>query len=250
MGDRRATATRRTVVTVLAAGSLVLSGATGVTAADSSTEFDERASSWDVAAVRLGTGGLALGADDDGGARTDAQGRGAGPTTWPFADGAVTAGDTYAGTRYGKGRKRLLVSEKWANTGWAAEPAYSTSMARVGSVKIRLGRSGHPDHRARQGTGQLLPAALRRRPDAGPQALPVREVGREEDRRGPHHDGATALADDGSRHDVDRHAVHGADVQGARCRPLAASSRLPVRLVTVLGPRRWWRCAGRWWTAP
>lgn len=141
MDSRRLSHPGRVVVALVAAGGLAVAGMTGAAAADSSLDIDEKAPSWDAAASRLGTAGslwepqATAGLDRTRKVTVLAD-------SLAFADGTATAGDTFAGTRYGKGRKSLLVSEKWANTGWAAEPAYSTSMARVGSVKIRLGDPG------------------------------------------------------------------------------------------------------------
>jgi hypothetical protein len=59
-----------------------------------------------------------------------------------FEGAKVTSGDTFAGGTYTSGRRVLYVNEKWANTGWSAEPAYSTSMAKVGSASIPLGLPG------------------------------------------------------------------------------------------------------------
>ncbi len=141
MDSRSIPAARRAAVTLLAAGGLLLTGASGATAADSSLDINEKASSWDMAASRLGTAGSlwepSTTANLDRTRQVSVI-----ADNLAFADGVAIAGDTYAGTRYGKGKRSLLVSEKWANTGWAAEPAYTTSMARVGSVNVRLGEPG------------------------------------------------------------------------------------------------------------
>ena len=65
-----------------------------------------------------------------------------------FTNGSARSGDTYASATYGAlraasaSRPSFTIAEKWADTGWAAEPAYSTSMAPVGSVAIPLGSLG------------------------------------------------------------------------------------------------------------
>lgn len=59
-----------------------------------------------------------------------------------FANGAPTAGDTYAGVEYGTRKRGFTIMEKWANTGWAADPSVSTERAPVGTVRIALGEPG------------------------------------------------------------------------------------------------------------
>ena len=65
-----------------------------------------------------------------------------------FTSGSASSGETYAGATYGAlraastSRPSFTIAEKWADTGWAAEPAYSTSMAPVGSATIPLGSPG------------------------------------------------------------------------------------------------------------
>jgi len=141
MGDGGTRHFLRVSASFLAAGGLLLAGATGANAADSNTDINEKASSWDMAASRLGTAGSLWEPKSTAKLERTRQ-VSVIADNLAFADASVVAGDTFAGTRYGKGRKSLLVSEKWANTGWAAEPAYTTSMARVGSVKVRLGEPG------------------------------------------------------------------------------------------------------------
>jgi len=141
MDSRGVSLPGRVAVALLTVGGLTLAGVTSAVAADSSLDVDEKASSWDAAAARLGTAGSLWEPSSTAGLDRTRKVTVLADNL-AFADGAATAGDTFAGTRYGKGKKSLLVSEKWANTGWAAEPAYSTSMARVGSVKIQLGDPG------------------------------------------------------------------------------------------------------------
>jgi hypothetical protein len=141
MGDARMTGSARAAVSLLVAGGLVLAGATGAAAVDSSPDLDEKAPSWDVAAARLGTAGSLWEPTDTG--KLERKRRVAVVAdNLAFANGAVTAGDTLAITRYRKGDRILMVTEKWANTGWAAEPDYDPSMARVGTVKVKLGDPG------------------------------------------------------------------------------------------------------------
>ena len=59
-----------------------------------------------------------------------------------FANGLAIGGDTYAGAKYGKGARTFTIGEKWANTGWAADPPPSTERAKVGTVTFWLGEPG------------------------------------------------------------------------------------------------------------
>lgn len=126
--------------TALVGGTLI-AGAAPAGAADGGFDVDAKAPSWDIAAARLGTAGslwepqatvdlartrrIAVIADN-----------------LAFADGAVTSGDTFAGTRYGTAKRNFWIEEKWADTGWAAEPVTSTSTAKVRNVRVRLGSPG------------------------------------------------------------------------------------------------------------
>lgn len=126
--------------TALVGGTLI-AGPAPATAADGGFDVDAKVSSWDVAAARLGTAGslwepqatldltrtrrITVIADN-----------------LAFANGAVTAGDTFAGTRYGTAKRNFWIEEKWAGTGWAAEPVTSTSTAKVRNVRVRLGSPG------------------------------------------------------------------------------------------------------------
>lgn len=110
-------------------------------AADSSLDANEKVASWDLAAARLGTAGSLW----EPRRSADL------PRTRPievladnlaFANGAVTAGETFAGTRYGTKKRNFWIQEKWADTGWAAEPVTSTSTAKVRNVRVRLGSTG------------------------------------------------------------------------------------------------------------
>ena len=107
-----------------AAAALLVVGVVGATPAQAADgpDADERTSSWDTAAARLGTAGSlweptgTAGLDRTRPIRVIAD-------NLAFANGAATAGDTFAGTRYGTNRTGFWLAEKWANTGWAAEPA-------------------------------------------------------------------------------------------------------------------------------
>lgn len=154
---------------LLAAGLAFGAGLAPAAAADSTFDVDGTATSWDDAAAMLGTAGslwepayvaklqrtrkIAVLADN-----------------LTFADGTATAGDTYAGTRYRKGKRSLWVDEKWANTGWSAEPAFGTSMALVTRVVVRLGA---PGTRVRV-TAKVLANCFPQPSDADPTPIPKR----------------------------------------------------------------------------
>lgn len=122
-------------------GLTVAAAPAAAAAVAASSDIDASVDSWDAAAARLGTAGSLWEP-----ART------AGLTlrktirvladNLAFEGARVTAGDTFAGGTYTSGRRALYVNEKWAGTGWSAEPAYSTSMAKVGSASIPLGLPG------------------------------------------------------------------------------------------------------------
>ncbi len=111
------------------------------TAAQDPVDLQTKASTWDEAAATLGTAGSLWEpqrtADLD---RTRTFSVAA--DNLAFANGSATAGDTYVGTRYGKGKRSFWVAEKWADTGWAAEPVFSTSTAKVRKVRLRVGPPG------------------------------------------------------------------------------------------------------------
>lgn len=142
---RRIRSARRIVTPVVALGMVLGLAVTGAPSAGAATvrssDIDASVDTWDAAAARLGTAGSLWEP-----ART--AGLSLRKTIRVLADnltfeGAkVTSGDTFAGGTYTSGRRVLYVNEKWANTGWSAEPAYSTSMAKVGSASIPLGLPG------------------------------------------------------------------------------------------------------------
>lgn len=136
------------VCSVLLAGALLAPGARAVgapagTVTGSVTDSGLRTSTatWDVAAARLGTAGSlwephrTLGLERT--RRITVIGDGI-----TVANGAVTGGVTFAGTRYGRGARSVWLAQKWADTGWAAEPAVSTSRALVRTVRLALGPRG------------------------------------------------------------------------------------------------------------
>lgn len=103
--------------------------------------FQARATSWDQAAAQLGTAGSLWEPVSTAGLKR------VGPITvlaegLTFAKGRAISGDTVAGATYGRGARMFTISEKWANTGWAAEPAFTTSMASVGVASIPIGQPG------------------------------------------------------------------------------------------------------------
>ena len=138
-------------VTVIAALTLASQPAAALPSAHPNarpaTDTTVEASSWQEAASQLGTAGsLWEPARTAGLKRTKPIDVIADGLT--FASGRARSGDTFAGATYGAtrgasaSRPSFTIVEKWADTGWAAEPATSTSMARVGSTPIRLGSPG------------------------------------------------------------------------------------------------------------
>ncbi|MDO8310174.1 MAG: hypothetical protein Q7V58_17680 [Actinomycetota bacterium] len=133
-------AARRLAAAAASSALLSLAVALPAAAADG-VDLQERVATWDTAAARLGTAGSLwepvhdLGLDHA--RRVSVIG-----DRLAVASGRVTAGDTYAGTRYGRGARAFWISEKWAATGWAAEPAFTTSTAKVGTSTVMLGLPG------------------------------------------------------------------------------------------------------------
>lgn len=136
----------RTTIAALCLGASVsvaaasaVAGSPAASAADSM--FSESASSWSAAAGRLGVAGslwqptytARLKAPDSITVTAD---------LLAFAAGRVTAGETSAWGAYGSSRRGFSLGEKWADTGWAAEPAVSWQQAPVGTVSIALGSPG------------------------------------------------------------------------------------------------------------
>lgn len=128
-------------VAALTAAALAPALATPALAADSPYDINSSVKSWGTAAAILGTAGSLWEPANTAGLRRTS--RVAVVTdNLVITNGAVTSGDTFAGATYGRPAKGFELSEKWAETGFAAEPATSTSMAKVGNVKIKLGEPG------------------------------------------------------------------------------------------------------------
>ena len=158
-------------VTAMAALTL---GSGPAVAAPSANDTTAKASSWQEAAARLGTAGsLWEPMDTRGLKRAKAIDVVADGLT--FAGGRARSGDTYAGTTYGAvrgasaARPAFTISEKWADTGWAVEPAVSTSLARVGSTRIRLGSPGAEV----TVTAQVLANCFAQPSSGNPRAVPA-----------------------------------------------------------------------------
>jgi hypothetical protein len=107
----------------------------------SGADLTSKAPSWDLAAAKLGVAGSlwepgrTIGLPRVG--RIDVI-----ADNLTFSAGSARSGDTFAGARYGTSKRGFTIAEKWADTGWAAEPAYTTSMARVHTVTVGLGLPG------------------------------------------------------------------------------------------------------------
>ncbi|MSO27625.1 MAG: hypothetical protein EXQ60_06135 [Candidatus Nanopelagicales bacterium] len=86
-----------------------------------------------------------------------------------ITNGAVTSGDTFAGATYGRPAKGFQLSEKWAETGFAAEPATSTSLAKVGKLKIKLGEPGTQT----TVTAQVYANCFKQPTNANPKEVPA-----------------------------------------------------------------------------
>ncbi|MDI1290392.1 MAG: hypothetical protein PSX37_10645, partial [bacterium] len=130
----------RTLVGGAVAAALTI--AAGISPARADTlDLQAKTSSWDKAAAKLGTAGSLWDPMSTAGLkRVGAIDVAADGLT--FARGRALTGDTVAAARYGRGATNFSISEKWANTGWAAEPAFTTSMAKVGTVLIPVGLPG------------------------------------------------------------------------------------------------------------
>lgn len=133
--------------TVIIALSIGVQPAAALPAARPGTDTTVKASSWQEAASKLGSAGSLWEPASTAGLR-QAKPIDVIADGLTFAGGRARSGDTFAGTTYGAvrgasaSRPSFTIVEKWADTGWAAEPATSTSMARVGSARIRLGSPG------------------------------------------------------------------------------------------------------------
>lgn len=58
------------------------------------------------------------------------------------ANGTATGGDTFAGASYRDGRQRIDLVEKWAQTGWAADPQTDIRRVLVNRVSLQMGDPG------------------------------------------------------------------------------------------------------------
>ena len=138
---------------MLSMGSLLAVGLTGVALtsvapiAVAAPDTSAKAKSWQEAASRLGSAGSLWEPSTTAGLRrTKSIDVFADGLT--FTNGSASSGDTYAGATYGAlraasaSRPSFTIAEKWADTGWAVEPAYSTTMAPVGNATIPLGSPG------------------------------------------------------------------------------------------------------------
>lgn len=134
--------------------------------------------SWDVAAARLGTAGSLWEPRHTAGLERTRRIAIVGDGI-AVAAGAVTAGDTYAGTRYGRGSRSIWIEEKWADTGWAAEPVVSTSRALVRTVRIAIGPRGMRT----PVTARVYAECVDQPADADPRPVPARVRCREADVR-------------------------------------------------------------------
>ena len=138
---------------MLSMGSLLAVGLTGVALtsvapiAVAAPDTSAKAKTWQEAASRLGSAGSLWEPSTTAGLRrTKSIDVFADGLT--FTNGSASSGDTYAGATYGAlraasaSRPSFTIAEKWADTGWAVAPAYSTSMAPVGNATIPLGSPG------------------------------------------------------------------------------------------------------------
>jgi hypothetical protein len=138
-------------------------------AADDGLDMDTRVASWDLAAARLGTAGSLWEPQESGGLPRSRR-IAVLADNLAFANGAVTAGDTFAGTRYGTAKRNFWIEEKWADTGWAAEPVTSTSTAKVRNVRVRLGSPGT----SITVTARVYADCFEQPSDADPTPIPAR----------------------------------------------------------------------------
>jgi hypothetical protein len=153
---------------VVLVGGLLLGSATPAAAVDGGPDLDEKVASWDLAAARLGTAG-SLWEPQETVALQRTRRIAVIADNLAFANGSVTAGDTFAGTRYGTARRGFWIEEKWADTGWAAEPVTSTSTAKVRNVRVRLGSPGTTT----TVTARVYADCVEQPADADPRPIPA-----------------------------------------------------------------------------
>ena len=137
MADRRR-GISRLVLTGLLAGATAVAVAAP---AHADSDADTRVGSWDTAAATLGTAGSLWEPRSTAGLTRTTRIQVLADNL-AFANGAVTAGDTSVSVRYGRGAGSVWVAEKWADTGWAADPVFTTSTAKVETVTLRIGEPG------------------------------------------------------------------------------------------------------------
>lgn len=163
---------RAPLATACAAAALVvgmlIAGSAPAAAADNGPDIDSRVASWDLAAARLGTAG-SLWEPRESAELARTRRVAVIADNLAFANGAVTAGDTFAGTRYGSAKRNFWIEEKWADTGWAAEPVTSTSTAKVRNVRVRLGSPGM----STTVTARVYADCFEQPTDADPKRIPA-----------------------------------------------------------------------------
>ena len=154
--------------TVLLAVAISPALATSAQAAISPYDINESVTSWATAAARLGTAGSLWEPTNTAGLRRTSKVEVI-SNNLVVTKGAVTSGDTYAGATYGRSAKGFQLSEKWADTGFAAEPASSTSLAKVAKVKINLGEPGTQV----TVTAQVYANCFKQPANSNPKAIPA-----------------------------------------------------------------------------
>ncbi len=138
MRGARPTSGRAAIVLLTTLG---LGAVSAAPAAAAAMDADTKVATWDTAASTLGTAGSLWEPTWTG--DRDLNGRlSVLADNLTFANGAVAGGDTFVGARYGTRKNGVLVQEKWAGTGWSAEPVFTTSAAKVERVSLRVGDPG------------------------------------------------------------------------------------------------------------
>lgn len=127
---------------VVAAGvigtSLVIAPASS---ADVDTSYSAKVTTWQEAADSLGTAGSLWSPQVTAGlplkGKLDAAGR-----EITVKDGTATGGETTAGATYEKGKRRIDLVEKWAQTDWAFDPSVDIRRVLVRRVALQMGDPG------------------------------------------------------------------------------------------------------------
>lgn len=160
----------RAIAALAAGAGVLLASAVGAAPATADGfDVNTKVATWDTAAATLGTAGSLW--EPRRTAGLDRRGRIAViADNLAFAQGAAIAGDTTAAGQYGTRARSIAVMEKWANTGWSAEPAVSTSMAPVGVAVIRLGSPGMRT----SVTARVFSNCFPQPADADPRPIPKR----------------------------------------------------------------------------